>query len=129
MAPLEKDIPKLSRCPQFDALGVLTNYLSPKVYQYVEDHADYDSAMGVLQDLYVKPTNEVYAHHLLATRRQQPAETLDEYLQALKTLSKDCNYRSATAVLYREESIRDAFITGLTSGLIHQGCRITKCWT
>ena len=76
--------------------------------------------MGVLQDLYVKPTNEVYARHLLATRRQQPAETLDEYLQALKTLSKDCNYRSTIAVLYREESIRDAFITGLTSGLIRQ---------
>ena len=76
--------------------------------------------MGVLHDLYVKPTNEVYARHLLAPRRQQPAETLVEYLQALKTLSKDCNYQSATAVLYREESIRDAFITGLTSGLIRQ---------
>ena len=65
--------------------------------------------------MHVKLTNEVYARHLLATRRQQPAETLDEYLQALQTLSKDCNYQSATTVLFW-----DAFITGLTSGLIRQ---------
>ena len=103
-----------------DNLGVLTNYLSPNVYQFIEDCADYDSAMDALQSLYVKPTNEVYARHLLATRRQQPNETLDEYLQALKTLSKDCNYQSVTGQQHCEESIRDAFIAGLTSGLIRQ---------
>ncbi len=46
---------------RLDKLGVLTNYLSPNIYQYIEDCADYDSAMGILQELYVKPTNEVYA--------------------------------------------------------------------
>ncbi len=105
---------------RLDKLGVLTNYLSPNIYQYIEDCADYDSAMGTLQELYVKPTNEVYARHLLATRRQQVGETLDEYLQALKTLSKDCNYKNVSGEQYREESVRDAFITGLTSGLIRQ---------
>ena len=103
-----------------DKFGVLTNYLSPRVYQYVEDCATYEAAIETLQALYVKPTNEVYARHLLATRRQQPAETLDEFLQALKTLSKDCNYKSVTSVVYREESIRDAFISGLTSPLIRR---------
>ena len=103
-----------------DKLGVLTNYLTPKVYQYIEDCDNYEAAMETLQALYVKPTNEVYARHLLATRRQQPAETLDEYLQALKTLSKDCNYKSVTSIVYREESIRDAFIAGLASSLIRQ---------
>ena len=90
------------------------------MYQYIEDCDNYEAAMETLQALYVKPTNEVYARHLLATRRQQPAETLDEYLQALKTLSKDCNYKSVTSVVYREESIRDAFIAGLASSLIRQ---------
>ena len=103
-----------------DKLGVLTNYLFPNVYQFIEDCVDYDSAMDSLQSLYVKPTNEVYARHLLATRRQQPNETLDEYLQALKTLSKDCNYQSVTGQQHCEESIRDAFIAGLTLGLIRQ---------
>ena len=40
--------------------------------------------------------------------------------KALKTLSKDCNFPSVTASKYREESIRDAFITGLRSPSIRQ---------
>ena len=96
-----------------ERLGILTNYLSPKVYQYAEDCRDYPAAMRPYK-------NEIYARHILATRRQQPAETLDEYLQSLKTLSKDCNYQGVTSILYCEESIRDVFITGLTSGFIRQ---------
>ena len=103
-----------------DKLGVLPYYLSPKIYQYIEDCVNYPTAIATLQTLYIKPTNKVFARHLLATRHQQPAETLDEHFQALKALSKDCNYKNVTAVLYHEESIRDAFITGLTSGLTRQ---------
>ena len=88
-----------------DRLGLFTNYLSPKVYQYVEDCWDYPAAIETLQALYVKPTNEIYARHILATRHQQPAETLDEYVQSLKTLSKDCNYQGATSVLYVERAL------------------------
>ena len=109
-------------------LGILMNHLSPKVYQYVEDCRDYPAAIETLQALYVKPTNEIYARHILATRRQQPAETLDEYLQSLKTLSKDCNYQGVNSILYREESIRDAFITCLTSGSFSRGCWKTGLW-
>ena len=76
-----------------DKLGVLTNYLSPKIYQYIEDCVDYPTAIAKLQTLYIKSTNKVFARHLLATRHQQLAETLDEYFQALKALSKDCTIR------------------------------------
>ena len=65
--------------------------------------------------LYIKPTNEVYARHILATRRQQSAETLDESKRLVKT-----NYQNVSSIKYREESVRDAFISGLTSGLIRQ---------
>ena len=41
-------------------------------------------------------------------------------LHALKTLSKDCNFKNVTAAQYCEESIRDAFISGLQSCLIRQ---------
>jgi hypothetical protein len=73
-----------------------------------------------LEALFVKPTNEIYARHLLAKRRQTTNEKRDGYLQVLKTLSKDCNFKNATAVQYRHESIRDAFITGLLSNSIRQ---------
>ena len=35
-------------------------------------------------------------------------------------LSKVCNYQNVSSIKYREESVRDAFISGLTSGLIRQ---------
>ena len=94
--------------------------MSPAIFQHIEECTEYEAAVGILQALFVKPMNEIFARHILATRRQQSHETLDEYLQALKTLSKDCNFQNVTAAQYREESIRDAFISGLQSPLIRQ---------
>ena len=101
MALLEKNIPASSL---FFLRTVSTDLeysrnLSPKVYQYVEDCRDYPVAIETLQALYVKPTNEIYAHRIFAMRHQQPAETLDKYFQSLKSLSKDCNYQGVTSIL------------------------------
>jgi len=52
------------------------------------------------------------------TYKQQPEQSLDDYLQKLKHLSKDCNYRAVTADVCRNEAIRDAFISGLQSTAI-----------
>ena len=103
-----------------DKLAVLSNFVSPSIFQHIEDCTDYETSIETLQTLFIKPKNEIFARHLLATRKQAPTETLDEYLQALKTLSKDCNFKNVTAAQYCEESIRDAFISGLQSSLIRQ---------
>ena len=92
-----------------DKLAVLSDFVYPSTFQHVEDCEDCET----LQNLFIKTKNEVFARHLLATRKQAQTETLDEYLQALKALSKDCNFKNVTAVQYCEESIRDAFIAGL----------------
>jgi transposase InsO family protein/uncharacterized protein YqgQ len=47
-------------------------------------------------------------------------ETLTEYLQALRVLSKDCNFQDVSAVRHRDEFIRDAFISGIQSSAIRQ---------
>ncbi|XP_046841983.1 uncharacterized protein LOC124436099 [Xenia sp. Carnegie-2017] len=98
----------------------LINYVSHNVYDYIEDCQDFDSSIEALNNLYIKPPNEIFARHLLATRRQKPGESLTEFLQELKRLSKDCNVRSVTAEQYREELVRDSFINGLLSPLIRQ---------
>ena len=103
-----------------DKLSVLANFVAPSIFQHIEECTDYEAAVEILQALFVKPRNEIFARHILTTRCQQPQETLDEYLQALKTLSKDCNFQSVAASNYREESIRDAFISGLRSPSIRQ---------
>ena len=79
-------------------LTILTNYVSTDVYEIFGE------------------ANEVFARHSLSTRKQQPDESIDEYLQVLKSLSKECNYRQVSAVQYREETIRDTCIRGLQKG-------------
>ena len=64
--------------------------------------------------------NETFARHKLATRNQSSVETIDEFLQALKTLSADCNFRQVTADEHRKQYIRDAFVRGLRSDWIRQ---------
>ena len=97
-------------------LQVLINYVSPQIFECIGHCDNYDEAIATFKALYIKPANQTFARHLLATRRQKSGETMDEFLQALKTLAKDCKYRVVTATKYRDEAIRDAFITGLLSG-------------
>ena len=94
--------------------------ISSDVYEYVEDCTDYDSVKNTLEKLYVKSPNEVFARHLLATRRQQFSETLDVFFQNLRKLSKDCKFKAVSAEQYRDEMLRDAFINGLLSPEIRQ---------
>ena len=45
---------------------------------------------------------------------------LDEFLQSFKILSRDCNFKNVEAAVYRDECIRDSFISGLISNTIRQ---------
>ena len=94
--------------------------LYPKSHELINECTSYETAVNVLKSAYVKTTNEVFARHLLSIRKQQQGETLDEFLQNLKVLSKDCNFKSVTAEQHREEYIRDSFISGLQSNAIRQ---------
>ena len=69
----------LSVLPQEDLnkLMILTNFLSPAVYEFINECTTYDSAVLVLESAYVKATNEVFPRHLLSIRKQQPEESLD----------------------------------------------------
>ena len=94
---------------------LLINFLSPKVYENILDSESYESAVENLKSLYEKPANEVFARHLLSTRKQNPGESLDQYIDILKQLSSDCNFKAVTADTCKDEAIRDAFISGITS--------------
>ena len=101
-------------------LCLLINHIDPSVYDYIAEYDHYNDAIEALKNMYIKPKNEIFARHLLATRKQKPGETLDQFFVSLKELSKDCNYKDVKALQYQSESIRDAFINGLTSNNICQ---------
>ena len=98
-------------------INLASNLVSATVYEYIASETTYDAAIKKLESLYVKPKNEVFARHQLATRKQNAGEAIDEFLQA-KQLAKDCNLKAVTSEIYREEAIRDAFITGLSSATL-----------
>ena len=91
--------------------------MTHNVFDYVEDYGDFDSVVNT-QNKHIKTPNDIFARHLLANRRQQSGESLDEFLQQLRKLSKDCNLKDVTADQYREELVRDSFFNGLSLPLI-----------
>jgi len=101
-----------------DELSILVNHVSPNVYAYIEESQTYANALEVFQTIFSKPKNEIFAPHLLAIRKQQEEESLEEFLSCLRQLSKDCNFKAVSADQNREDFIRDAFINGLLSNSV-----------
>ncbi|KAG5873296.1 hypothetical protein JTB14_028410 [Gonioctena quinquepunctata] len=79
---------------------------------------DYSTAIGILKAIYVKPTNEIFARHKLATRKQQSEESIDQYNQALQLLSKNCEFAELGAEAHRKTYVRNAFIPSINSDQI-----------
>nr|XP_039264265.1 uncharacterized protein LOC120340078 [Styela clava] len=98
----------------------LINSVSHNVYEYIENVGTYSKAMEVLHSLYVKTPNVIFARHLLAPAKKQPVQSIDEFLQTLRNLSEDCNFKDVSAAQYGDELIRDSFINGILSNNIRQ---------
>ena len=96
------------------------NFISHNVFDYVEDCTTFDTIITILEALYVKTPNVIFARHQLAMRQQQSGESLDEFLQNLHKLSKNCNFADVSVIDYRTEMVRDSFISRLSSNYIRQ---------
>ena len=103
-----------------DKLALLHCYLSPEIFDLIEESATYDNAKTVLDQTILKQKNATYSRHLLLTREQKPGESIAEYSRELKSLAKDCDWRAVSAQEFQSELTRDAFITGITSSFIKQ---------
>ena len=101
-------------------LRCLTKYVSASVYELISDINSYQKAIELLDSLYIKQKNIIFARHVLATRKQAANETIDEFLNELNKLSKNCEFETVTAEQYRQELVRDSFINGLQSNSIRE---------
>ena len=52
---------------QNNELNLLNNYVSPVVFEFISECSTYEEAIKILNDLYDKPKNIIFARHLLAT--------------------------------------------------------------
>ncbi|CAH2985074.1 unnamed protein product [Chilo suppressalis] len=57
-------------------LNVLVNHLSPTLFSYIRGVKSYDIAMKTLEEIHVKPKNEILSRHLQAIRIQKPEESV-----------------------------------------------------
>ena len=110
----------LSTVTDPDKVMLLTNYVSPAVYEDIADSTTYETAIQLLKDLYVTRNNVTYARHGLATRKQQPHKSLDAYVQVLNKITKTCEFAAVDAEKNRQDYVRDSFINGILSKEIHQ---------
>ena len=103
-----------------DKLALLRAHISCNIFKLIKHIEVYDEAIKVLQARFVKPKSEVYSRHRLATCRQQAGETLDQFLDSLKSLAADCSFKATSAEEAKSLAIRDAFISGMASNTIRQ---------
>ena len=59
---------------QINKLNVLTANPTAPIYKLIAEETTYDNAVAALRRLYVKPRNEIFARHLLATAQQKDGE-------------------------------------------------------
>ena len=103
-----------------DKLKVLTNFVTPKVYHYIADCDSFESAKDMLQSLFIKKKNKVCARYILLNQKQDPSETISDYVASLKQLTRDCDFKQVTSQQYHEEMLLNAFVSGLSSDTIRQ---------
>ena len=101
-------------------LALLRAHVLCHIFKLIKHVSSYDEAVKILKARFIKPKSEVYARHCLATQKQQAGETLDQFLDKLKSLAQDCGFQAASAEKVEELAIRDAFITGMSSNAIRQ---------
>ena len=89
----------------FDKLDTQINCISSDVYECITECDTFDTAVNRLKELYIKPLNEVFARHLLAICGQKEEENIDEYVQRLQLLAKECNFKSVYVVQNRDDCV------------------------
>ena len=106
--------------PEPNKLEILCAYISADVHELLGGLDSYDAAIAKLKASFIKTPKVIFSRHQLATRKQKAGELLEEFLQSLHVMSKDCSLRNVSAEEYRLDLVRDAFINGLTSHHIRQ---------
>ncbi|XP_045457867.1 uncharacterized protein LOC123668118 [Melitaea cinxia] len=99
---------------------LLVNHISPSTFNFIQACTTYVDAMTTLSTTYEKRKNITLARHRLATRKQQPGETLAEYSRSLAILARECHFKAVTANEHQNETVCGTFIAGILSQKIRE---------
>lgn len=78
----------------------------------------YDQLCEIMESYYSEQKIEIAERHTFYHRKQQPGESLREFLAELRKLSRHCNFSCGEGHL--NQSLRDSFVFGMTNATIQQ---------
>lgn len=68
-------------------------------------------AIKTLEFVKEKPNNEIYYRYVIDICKQRSGQSLDEFMQKMKSLARNC--KAVSAEIHTDYAIRDVFISGL----------------
>ena len=87
MKALDLNLRELASFPErakneapIDKLHLLTNSVTYDVYDFIDVSVTCEGAIRALESLYVKTPNEIFARYMLATARQAPGQSLNNFV-------------------------------------------------
>ena len=96
-------------------LNLLINLVSPAIFKHISNINNYSSAMNVLEEVFIWLKNSIFSRHLLAIHQQKTDESVEQYLQFFKKLTKDGYFQVVTIIQMRYEYIRVTFINRISA--------------
>ncbi|GCB71078.1 hypothetical protein scyTo_0005837 [Scyliorhinus torazame] len=91
-------------------LTLLHARVGHRLFSVIEKATTYETMVEILQKRFVKPISEVHAFAL-----DLPGALLgnvDECVERLTTLARNCDHKEVTAEVHMNLHIRDAFVSG-----------------
>ena len=94
---------------------MLINYVAPEIFEFISGCTTFQSAIEVLEGLFVKKRNKIFAKYQLISRKQSGSESVQDYVQKLKLLVKECEFTATTLEETASNYLLDALIAGIDS--------------
>ena len=85
------------------------------------EKVDIDIVLEKLETFYVCATNVIYERYNFNRRVQEPNESLEAYVVALRALAKSCNYGQLT-----DDFIRDRIVVGVRENSLRKKLLLTR---
>ena len=96
-----------------EKFNILINRLGLNAYEYVDSANTYTEAIQKLEKVYSKNVIMIYARWKLSQEKQREGESMDNFVNRLMILAKNCSFEDVTAIEYKKESVLQNFIAGL----------------
>ena len=109
--PKAKRTATLLTCIGPDALEIVDGL----PFDTEDERTDIDAVLDKLETFCIGETNETYERYVFNRRDQEPTESVDTYIAALRALAKTCNYGPL-----EDDLIRDRIVVGIRDNSLRQ---------